>query len=376
MGWTEGQPAAEETGDTFASVLVDKAGVGGGDIGGDVHRMGEQHWSGAGEGFHNGDAEVLLMRGENEGVGGLKGAPFQIALEHSSPVQGIVEMKTAGQVLKAASVGAVNGTGEHETMPLGMPEALALEGGEGVKEKIWAFLGGNPTEEEETVALGDGGMNSTEGGGMIEGGIRDAGGAVIHHLFTAAVEPEGLTGEETFLLAGEADGISGSQGKVNGPGPDEPLLEVLERIGALEPGIEHAVGEHKQGRAGPAEGEIGGKKMKRPDAIHHHAVVVAVVTAKPDDQGEGKETIEAAAIEGMNGNSREGKEGVAGAIAGDDFEAVTLAVMGGCYLPNAFDRTAGGGVDGLDDVQDAQGGEEGIRVKMPLPIRASGKRSG
>ncbi len=78
----------------------------------------------------------------------------------------------------------------------------------------------------------------------------------------------------------------------------------------------------------------------------------------------------------MNGNPRERKEWVAGAFAGDAFEALTGTVMGNCYLTNAFNRTTSGGVVGLDDVKDRQGGEEQIRVMPMLPVRASGRRSG
>ena len=116
--------------------------------------------------------------------------------------------------------------------------------------------------------------------------------------------------------------------------------------------------------------------MERLDSDHHNAAVVAAVTSKPDDQGKSKEANKHTTKERLNGNPRERKEAVAGAIAGDDFEAVTGTTMGNCYLTNAFNQTASGEVGGLDDVKDRKGGEEQIRVMPMLPVHASGRKSG
>ncbi len=55
------------------------------------------------------------------------------------------------------------------------------------------------------------------------GRVGETGKAAIDHLLTPLVEPEGLTSKELFLIAGEADGICGCQGKMDGPSPTEHL---------------------------------------------------------------------------------------------------------------------------------------------------------
>ena len=53
-------------------------------------------------------------------------------------------------------------------------------------------------------------------------------GTVIDHLLTTAKEPEGITSEVKLLFAGETDGNCGSQGKMDGLGPMEHSIEILE----------------------------------------------------------------------------------------------------------------------------------------------------
>ena len=98
-------------------------------------------------------------------------------------------------------------------------------------------------------------------------------GAVAHHALIGPVEPETLTGQP-ILLGGEQHSPCIAQHLVIGPGPIGPLLEVLERIGALEPRIKHAVGVDEIGNDGAAQGAPRGKGVVLPGALNGHDIVV------------------------------------------------------------------------------------------------------
>jgi hypothetical protein len=81
----EPKPAHQQSAGSREGVGFDETGAVGGDLGGDVHRVGDQHRGGAGEGFGHGDAEVFLMGGEHEGLGARQGA--HLSSPWSMPVQ-------------------------------------------------------------------------------------------------------------------------------------------------------------------------------------------------------------------------------------------------------------------------------------------------
>jgi hypothetical protein len=172
-----------------------------------------------------------------------------------------------GRRKEGLGIGTLGGASHYNHHGGRIPEAFGLEGGNGAENQIRRLLGGDAAEEEEALAAGEGGMGLEEGGGVVVLRVVDALAAVIHHHLVAVVEPEGLAGEAAFLLAGEAHRIGLPQGGVNGPGLDEPFLEVLEGIAVAKPGIQHPVGEHKQGRDAAAQGKGGGEEAKIPDAV-------------------------------------------------------------------------------------------------------------
>ena len=150
------------------------------------------------------------------------------------------------------------------------------------------LLGGDATEEEEALAAGDGGVGLEKSGGEVVVGFGNTLSAEGHHHLMALVEPEGLAGKEPLRVAGEADGIGLAQGQTHSPGPKEPFLEVLEGITATEPGVQHAVGKDGKGGSGAAHGQVGGEEMEIPDTIHHHGVVIVVMSPNPAQEGKGK----------------------------------------------------------------------------------------
>jgi hypothetical protein len=136
-GGIKGQPAAHEGGDSGNRVVLHQAG--GGDVGSDVHRMGEKHGGGAGEGFGHGDAEVFQVGGEHESISGLESAPLLIALEHAGPVEVGADAQSLGQVLELGGVGAAGRPHQHHGGRI--PEALGLEGSDARRSRSGPFLG-------------------------------------------------------------------------------------------------------------------------------------------------------------------------------------------------------------------------------------------
>jgi hypothetical protein len=196
-------------------------------------------------------------------------------------------------------------------MVAGSQKPSALRAAMARRSRSGPFLG-HAAEEEEALTAGDGGMGLEEGGGVVVVGVGDAFGAVAHHDLVHAVEPERFAGEEPLLLTGEANGIGGVEGEMNGPGPEEPFLEMLEGIAVAKPGIQHPVGVNEEWRGAAADGEVGGQEMGIPDAIHHHGVVAAAVSVNPAAEGEGKEPVGPVAAAGLNRNARKAEPGGTG----------------------------------------------------------------
>jgi hypothetical protein len=217
------------------------------------------------------------------------------------------------------------------------------------------LLGGDATEEEEALAAGDGGVGLEKSGGEVVVGFGNTLSAEGHHHLMALVEPEGLAGKEPLRVAGEADGIGLAQGQTHSPGPKEPFLEVLEGITATEPGVQHAVGKDEKGGSGAAHGQVGGEEMEIPDTIHHHGVVIVVMSPNPAQEGKGKKAINPGAAQGLDGHFGEGEVGRTGGVEGGDLQGIAEGMMGGGYLPDRLNRSTTDWIYGLNDVENPQG---------------------
>src|SRR5258708_10819140 len=70
--------------------------------------------------------------------------------------------------------------------------------------------------------------------------VRRGGSAVVQDLLRALIQAEGLPREPALLLSGKADRARVPQHPVFRPGPIQPFLKMRERIGPLEPGVQHS----------------------------------------------------------------------------------------------------------------------------------------
>lgn len=98
--------------------------------------------------------------------------------------------------------------------------------------------------------------------------------AVADHHFIRLVKPETLSCQQPLLLGGEEHRLGISKDPEVSPGPVGPLLNVLERVSMLEPGIQHPVGIDEVGNATAAQGAPGGEGVVLPDAVDDYGIVL------------------------------------------------------------------------------------------------------
>src|SRR6476469_8020513 len=99
-------------------------------------------------------------------------------------------------------------------------------------------------------------------------------GSVIHDPFVALVESKRFAGETPFFFRSEEDCRGIAENAIFAPRPVEQFFEMLERVGALEPGIKHPVWENKIRRAASGERAPDSKTAVLPEAVHDDRVVV------------------------------------------------------------------------------------------------------
>jgi hypothetical protein len=93
-------------------------------------------------------------------------------------------------------------------------------------------------------------------------------------------EPEGFGGEIAFKLGGKHDARSSAEHPILREQPVDPLLHMLEWIAALEVGVEHAVGEDKEGLVS-GDGDERGKARELPKSVDDDAVEAVAILDEP-----------------------------------------------------------------------------------------------
>src|SRR6478736_5003480 len=72
-------PSLDESRSSGHGVVVGKPGAAVHDFPPDVDLVGKKNRGSAGESFGHGDTEIFLMRRQDEGIGGTKGAPLHLS---------------------------------------------------------------------------------------------------------------------------------------------------------------------------------------------------------------------------------------------------------------------------------------------------------
>ena len=98
-------------------------------------------------------------------------------------------------------------------------------------------------------------------------------GPIINHFFVAAIEPERFSRKAPFLFRSEEHRRGVAQNSVFAPRPVKQFLDVLERVSALEPRIEHAVGKNKVRCRRAGQRAPDAEAAVLPDAVDDDGVV-------------------------------------------------------------------------------------------------------
>ncbi len=176
LGGGEGEPLGEGGEGAAGVVGGGEAGAVGDDLLPDVDLVGDEDGLGAGQRLGDGDAEVLLVRGQGEDLRGAEGSPLLLALEHGEEMDTVGEAGSLGLTGEAGFELEGVGTGEDE-VEVGM---LGGDLAEGVEQEVAALLGVNAAEEEDeglggAVGVAQSGMVVEEGGAELGGVCRGRG---------------------------------------------------------------------------------------------------------------------------------------------------------------------------------------------------------
>ena len=174
-----------------------------------------------------------------------------------------------------------------------------------------------------------------------------------------SVEPETLTRQPALLLAGEKHRPRRPQEPILGPGPVEPFFEVLARVSALEPGIEHPVGKDETRGRRAAPRTPSGEAVVLPQPVGQHAVEIVAADAQPRRE-RGRVLVHAAATRPERVH-RERQAAVeparARSVGGDRLRVVADPHEGRADLPHGFRDPARTRVERGGDLQDTHTGQ-------------------
>jgi hypothetical protein len=167
---------------------------------------------------------------------------------------------------------------------------------------------------------------------------------------------EARGGQIALGVAGKEDSLRVTQDRIL-DGPVEELLEVLEAILLVEPGIERSMRKDAvrfaRGLRRPANLDAG----PGPDAVHYQSVEAGSILAEPTPQrARQSEAAEGRWPQRMNGKADGGKVSGARLIQADNLHVNADGRGGARDLADDFGRAAVGRIQAANDMKDTQGG--------------------
>ena len=124
-----------------------------------------------------------------------------------------------------------------------------------------------------------------------------------------------MSRQSPLFLAGEKHRRGAAKNPPFGEPPVKRLTEVLERIPALEPRIEHAVGENKPAfRSVSTEDTVRGEPVILPKAVHDHGVEARARLFQPGAQACGVAVAGSHGAKGVDGSGNLRQERFAGMV--------------------------------------------------------------
>ena len=148
-GCVQVEPLGEDSDRAFKGVGTHQTRTVRGDIACDVDLVRKQHGAAGGESFDDGDAEVFLMRRQDERIRSGECSLLGATCEHAGPVNPVRDARLRGERGEFGLQAALVGAGDDE-MQFGIEGLYPCEG---FDEKIAALLGMNAAEEEQEATV-------------------------------------------------------------------------------------------------------------------------------------------------------------------------------------------------------------------------------
>jgi hypothetical protein len=151
-------------------------------------------------------------------------------------------------------------------------------------EQVDALLLVNAAEEKDETPTPYARRMGEKGSALRLGVAGNVTRPVADDEFARVVGAERLASEPPLFFAGEEHAGRVAQNAVFEQPPEDALEEGLGRIGAIEPRVEHAVGEDKVGRRAATQRAPGAERGVVPQPINDNSVVLGRILPKPSHQ--------------------------------------------------------------------------------------------
>src|SRR5438874_2972508 len=176
----------------------------------------------------------------------------------------------------------------------------------------------------------------------------------LRNFFLGAIKPEGLARLGTFFFRSKNYCRSVAQDPIFGPRPVEPFFEMLERKGALEPGIEHAMRKNKVRNGGFVQALPDGETVVLPDAMDDNAIEFAAMPFEPPRQGTRVTIIGEALAESVHGKRLITQHGRSRFIQSDNLDPYAMLLQSFAQRSDGTGHTARFGIQRLHYLQNSQ----------------------
>ncbi|MCY1296498.1 hypothetical protein D9M70_458870 [compost metagenome] len=292
------------------------------------------------------------MRRQREHFAGAERAPLHLVAQHAGPADAVRDPARGGQFAqRAAPAGAVR-PGDHEVRGghlRGFPR-------EGLDQQVAAFFRVDAAEEQHQALAAQRGMRGEEALGQAAAvgrmRRRRRTGAEADHAFVGAIQPEGFAGAPAFFFRGEQHRARVAQHAVFRPGPVQPLLQVLERVSAAKPRVEHAVREHEVRHAAVAQRLPGSKTVVLPQPVDDDRVKALRVFAQPRQQRRAVAVAAARGPERMHRQAGVAQPRRIGCVERQHLDPMALRGQRDGALAHALGGTALAGIERWQQLQD------------------------
>jgi hypothetical protein len=149
LGRWDFQPTPQKAVRSFLGIVLDQPHVLGFDFRPDVYLIADENRPAGGQRLGHGDAKILLVRREDEGVRSAQRAPFGIARDHARPVDPGCYAQFFRDALERRLPANLIGAGHDQIQVRGQTGGA----GEGPQEQVAALFLVQATQEQQVAAV-------------------------------------------------------------------------------------------------------------------------------------------------------------------------------------------------------------------------------